>query len=401
MSEWEEYTLGELADVQTGPFGSQLHASDYVEVGIPSIMPKDIGQRLDISTDSIAHITKDDAERLQKYQVKPNDIVFSRRGDVEKCAYITADMDGWLCGTGCLKIDFFSKQIFPKFAAYYFSTAESKNWLTSHAVGTTMPNLNSKILGNFPILLPSLSEQKAITTVLSSLDDKIDLLQRQNATLEAMAQTLFRQWFVEEAEDDWENGTLDDVLTTKGGTTPSTKKPDFWDGDIHWTTPRDLSNNDSPYLLDTARKITQAGLDKISSGLLPTGTLLLSSRAPVGYLGFADIPLAINQGYIAILDNKGVSKLFLYLWLKENMDYVKSFANGSTFLEISKSAFRTLEISIPPITLREQFDGIVLPLFEKIRKNVYQIHVLEKLRNILLPKLMSGEATVQYHNRGK
>ena len=142
MSEWAEFILGKIADIQTGPFGSQLHASDYVEFGIPVIMPKNIGQRLDISLDSIAHITEKDAKRLQKYRVKPNDIVFSRRGDVEKCAFITDEMDGWLCGTGGLKVYFQSENVLPRFMAYYFSTSESKHWLTSHAVGTTMPNLN-------------------------------------------------------------------------------------------------------------------------------------------------------------------------------------------------------------------------------------------------------------------
>ena len=200
MSNWIERPLAEIADVQTGPFGSQLHASDYVESGVPSIMPKDIGQRLEVALDSIAYITEEDAQRLQKYRVKPDDIVFSRRGDVEKCAFITSEMNGWLCGTGCLKVSFFTDaEVVPMFMAYFFSTEESKHWLTSHAVGTTMPNLNSTVLGNFPVELPS-------------LDDKIDLLHRQNKTLEALAQTLFRHWFVDGVEDDWEYGELGDLV---------------------------------------------------------------------------------------------------------------------------------------------------------------------------------------------
>jgi type I restriction enzyme S subunit len=218
MSEWKECTLGEIADVQTGPFGSQLHASRYVEVGIPTIMPKDIGGRLDINTGAVSYITEEDAQRLDKHRVKPNDIVFSRRGDVEKCAFITAKMDGWLCGTGCLKVSFFANaEVLPKFMAYQFLTRESKYWLSSHAVGTTMPNLNSTILSNLPIGLPPLPEQRAIADVLSSLDDKIDLLHRQNKTLEAMAETLFRQWFVEEAGADWEERLITDLFEVRDG----------------------------------------------------------------------------------------------------------------------------------------------------------------------------------------
>ena len=211
-----------------------------------------------------------------------------------------------------------------------------------------------------------------------------------------MAETLFRQWFVEEAKEDWEEGVLGDILAVKGGSTPSTKNPDYWNGNIHWTTPRDLSNNTGIYLLDTLRKITEKGLEKISSGLLPKGTLLLSSRAPVGYLAFSNVPIAINQGYIAILDDKGFSKYWIYLWLKENMDYVKSHANGSTFQEISKTSFKALVVTLPPEDLRNKFNSIVIPIFDKIRKNTLQIRTLEKLRDTLLPKLMSGEVRVKY-----
>ena len=213
-----------------------------------------------------------------------------------------------------------------------------------------------------------------------------------------MAETLFRRWFVVEAGEDWEEGVLGDILSVKGGTTPSTKNPDFWNGDIHWTTPKDLSTNSPLFLMNTLRKISDKGLEKISSGLLPKGTLLLSSRAPVGYLAFAEIPLAINQGYIAIIDDKGFSSIFIYLWLKTNMDYVKSHANGSTFQEISKTSFKALEIVIPPIDLRLKFDGIVNDNFNKIRTNSYQIRTLQSLRDTLLPKLMSGEIRVQYDN---
>jgi len=244
--------------------------------------------------------------------------------------------------------------------------------------------------------LPPLPEQKAIAGVLSSLDDKIDLLCRQNETLEALAQTIFRQWFIEEAEDDWKVSTLSEILTVKGGSTPSTKISDYWNGAINWATPKDLSISESLFLLDTERKITEAGLAKISSGLLQKGTLLLSSRAPVGYLAISDIPLAINQGFIAIIDDKGFSNYFIYLWLKENMDYVISYANGSTFMEISKSAFKTLKVKIPPKSNRKKFDAFVSILFEKIRSNVYQIRKLENFRDLLLPKLMSGEVRVRY-----
>ena len=218
----------------------------------------------------------------------------------------------------------------------------------------------------------SVLEQTAIASVLSSLDDKIDLLHRQNATLEKIAETLFRQWFVEEEKEGWKEGILDDILTVKGGSTPITGEPAYWNGTIHWTSPRDITNLNGIYLFDTERKITKLGLSKISSGLLPKGTLLMSSRAPVGVLAFSEVPIAINQGYIAILDNKGYSKEFIYLWLKSNIDVVHSFSNGSTFMEISKSAFKTLQLLIPPKQILSDFQLLVMPLFKKIKLCKFQ-----------------------------
>ena len=263
------------------------------------------------------------------------------------------------------------------------------------AHGGVFDTITRDTFNEIEILLPSLPEQKSIASVLSSLDDKIDLLHRQNATLEKMAETLFRQWFVEEEKEEWEEGTLDDILTVKGGTTPSTKEPAYWNGSIHWTSPRDITNLNGIYLFDTERKITELGLSKISSGLLPKGTLLMSSRAPVGVLAFCEIPVAINQGYIAILDNKGYSKEFIYLWLKANIDVVHSFSNGSTFMEISKSTFKTLQLQIPPKQVLTDFQLIVKPLFQKIKSNQTQIQTLTALRDTLLPKLMSGEVTIK------
>jgi type I restriction enzyme S subunit len=263
------------------------------------------------------------------------------------------------------------------------------------AHGGVFDTITRDTFNEIEILLPSLPEQKSIASVLSSLDDKIDLLHRQNATLEKMAETLFRQWFVEEEKEEWEEGTLDDILTVKGGTTPSTKEPAYWNGSIHWTSPRDITNLNGIYLFDTERKITELGLSKISSGLLPKGTLLMSSRAPVGVLAFCEIPVAINQGYIAILDNKGYSKEIIYLWLKANIDVVHSFSNGSTFMEISKSTFKTLQLQIPPKQVLTDFQLIVKPLFQKIKSNQTQIQTLTALRDTLLPKLMSGEVTIK------
>ena len=197
----EYTTLGEACardggDIQTGPFGSQLHASDYVPSGIPSIMPQNIGDNR-VHTKGIARITKQDAERLSRYRVRPWDIVYSRRGDVEKRALIQPAEDGWLCGTGCLRVRFGVGQISPIYASYYLGDPRVREWIVRHAHGATMPNLNTEILSELPFVIPPPDEQKVIAKILGTLDDKIELSRRMNETLEDTARALFKSWFVD------------------------------------------------------------------------------------------------------------------------------------------------------------------------------------------------------------
>lgn len=179
-----------------------------------------------------------------------------------------------------------------------------------------------------------------------------------------------------------------------GGGTPSTAEPKYWEGGSHhWTTPEDFSSLQSPILLDTSRKITDAGIAKISSGLLPAGTLLLSSRAPVGYLAIAAMPVAINQGFIAIKCNERASNFFMLNWCQSNMAEIESRATGTTFAEISKQNFRPIPLILPSKELMATFTK-VSPLYARITANLQQSRTLAALRDTLLPRLLSGELRV-------
>jgi len=260
-----------------------------------------------------------------------------------------------------------------KYLYWYFSQLDISPYIT----GAVQPKLSKSNLESIQIKIPeNPDEQRAIAAVLSSLDDKIELLREQNKTLEAMAQQLFREWFTEfnfpdadgkpykksggrmidselgEIPEGWRVGRIGDVVEIRGGSTPSTQNTDFWDGEIAWTSPKDLSNSQEIFLLKTEKKITEKGLTQISSGLLPKGTLLLSSRAPIGYLALSALEVAINQGYIAFLPNQKFSNNFMYLWLKMNMQKIINASNGSTFLEISKSSFRGIDCVIPKSLFR-------------------------------------------------
>jgi type I restriction enzyme S subunit len=182
-----------------------------------------------------------------------------------------------------------------------------------------------------------------------------------------------------------------------GGTTPSTKESAYWDGGTHaWATPKDLSGLSVPILLETERRITDVGLSQVGSGLLPKGTILLSSRAPIGYLAVAEIPVAINQGFIAMLPKMGTSNLFLLIWASIAHEEIVSRANGSTFLEISKANFRPIPVVTPSDDIMQEFDQLARPLYERIVECARESHTLAALRDTLLPKLISGELRVMF-----
>ena len=279
------------------------------------------------------------------------------------------------------------------------------------------------MIENFRVPSIAINLQRSIGSTLGALEDKIELNNNTNETLEAMARALFKDWFVDFSPtrakieghpppnlasdiwplfpncvdveagmpQGWELSTIGEEVRVIGGTTPSTKEPEFWDGEFNWATPKDLSKLTSPVLLGTSRTITEAGLQKIGSGLLPVGAVLFSSRAPIGYLAIAEIPVAIGHGFIGMVCEGRVSNVFAWLWTLENMDAILAKANGSTFQEISKGNFRPLPLVLPSAALMAAFDAAVLPIYRRMVNNEKENLALAQTRDLLLPKLMSGE----------
>jgi type I restriction enzyme S subunit len=197
---WFESTLGELTEkdgglIQTGPFGSQLHQAEYQPEGIPVVMPKDIANGR-ISVESVARVSEETANRLERHKLNPRSIVLPRRGEVTKRAYIREEQEGWLCGTGCLKIELNGKHLVPEFLYYFMEQAQVVQWLEQHAVGTTMLNLSAGIVADLPIRYPPVEMQRAIALTLSGYDDLIENNRRRMGLLEESARLLYREWFV-------------------------------------------------------------------------------------------------------------------------------------------------------------------------------------------------------------
>ncbi len=317
----------------------------------------------------------------------------------------------------------------------YLTHPAVKGYIEGFNAGGSRRALTKAHIESFEIPLPPMEEQRAIANILGTLDDKIELNRRMNETLEAMARAIFQSWFVDfdpvrakasgesadsicqrlgltpellelfpdsfedselgEIPSGWVIESIGTLANVTGGSTPNTKEPKYWDGGVHyWATPKDLSRLSSPVLLETERKVSDEGLAQIGSGLLKPGTVLLSSRAPIGYRAINEVPVAVNQGFIAMAPNSGVSKYFLLYWAEWAHDEIVSRANGSTFLEISKANFRPIPVVRPTDDLFEKFDQYFGPLYKRIVSNEQETQLLVAQRNSLLPKLLSGEVPV-------
>jgi type I restriction enzyme S subunit len=317
------------------------------------------------------------------------------------------------------------------FLFYLIGSRTFTNYVLAVQTGTAVPHISGNQILDFRFQLPPIDEQRAIASVLGALDDKIEQNRRTAQALERLARAIFRAWFVDfepvkakaagatcfpsmpqpvfdalstrltdsaigPVPEGWEVKAIGDVVTVKGGATPSTKDAEFWEGGTHcWATPKDMSRLAHPVLLDTERRITDAGVERISSGMLPVGTVLMSSRAPVGYLAIAGVPTAINQGFIAMVCDGPLPPVYVFNWAVCSMDTIKAHASGTTFAEISKRTFRPLPIvePIPDVTAayREQAE----PLFELLTACVKESAKLAEMRDYLLPRLLSGAIRVE------
>lgn len=392
---WNTYRIEDIADkITIGPFGSRMKSDAYVESGVPVIRGTNLTGSKKFSGDWV-FISEQLAKQLENCCVSNGDLVFPHRGSIGEVGLVDNQFHQYMMSSSLMKLRCNPNIADSEFIYYFFKSHQGRYELLKNASQVGTPGIGQPLtsLKNIEIKLPSLGEQRKIAKILSDLDDKIHINNQINQTLESIAQALFKSWFVDfdpvrakiaakqegkdaelaamcaisgkseielqqMAEDDfaalrataalfpdglveselgevpkgWVVSTVGDQIQTVGGGTPSTKNVDFWDDGIHyWTTPKDLSNLTDKILLNTERKITDAGLKKISSGLLPKDTVLMSSRAPVGYLALSKIEVAINQGYIAILPNMKYSAEYLIQWCEANMAEIKGRASGTTF----------------------------------------------------------------------
>ena len=410
-SHWKTATLGEACtqgggNVQTGPFGSQLHASDYVPVGIPFVMPQNIGDNR-ILTDGVARITPSDVERLSRYILRKGDIVYSRRGDVERRALVRNEEDGWMCGSGCLRVRFGREIVDPLYASYYLGHPNVRSWIVRHAVGATMPNLNTSILSNLPFVIPPLDEQKAIAHILGTLDDKIELNQQTNQTLEAIARALFKSWFIDfdpvrakldgrqPAGMDAETAALfpaefeDSAL----GKIPKDWKVQIIGDVIEFAYGKPLKQPDRQHgIVPVYGSNGQIGWHNKS--LVKAPGIVIGRKGNPGTVVWTPIdfyPIDTTFYAIPISSTKSLHYLFHALCLQD----LPSLAADSAVPGLNRNLAYMNKLLIPSEECLEAFDSIVNGISAKVHITNQEAITLTSIRDALLPKLLSGEIRVQ------
>ena len=376
--------LKTIADIQTGPFGSQLHKEDYVETGTPIVTVEHLGNRV-FTEQNLPRVSDSDKARLIKYTLSTGDIVFSRVGSVDRCSYVDKSHDGWMFSGRCLRVRP-TELVDSLYLYYYFCLEETKQFVRNIAVGATMPSINTKLLGEVEIALPDLNNQKRIAAVLSSLDDKIENNQKLNDNLLDQAQTLYKQHFPYSVQDDlpdgWRIGTVGEII------------------EIHDSKRIPLSGADR---MKMEKKIypyygAASLMDYVDNYIFDGKYLLLGEDGTVvddaGYpiLQYVWGQFWVNNHAHILTGRLGFNVESLYMLFKQTP--VKSIVTGAVQPKISQANLRSVQVVIPPEHNLKEYNDLVEPLFSVLRANEEECKSLAALRDTLLPKLMSGEIDV-------
>ena len=387
MTEWREYRLSDIMDIISGGT-PKTSVPEYWSGNIPWLSVADFNNVNRYVYDTEKHISELGLKNSSTKILKKGQLIISARGTVGALAQLKRDM---AFNQSCYGLN--ANSLTTNDFLFYllkYCIAELKQ----QSSGGVFDTIIRETFDNISVFLPPLPEQKAIAEVLSSLDDKIDLLTRQNKTLEDLAQAYFRKWFIEDANDEWEEKSLYEVVDILSGGTPSTKVAEYWGGNIPWFTPKDASNL---ICMDTEKHITQEGLENCNSRLYSAGTVFISARGTVGKLAICGVPMAINQSCYALVGKGKMSNFIVYLILSYVLDELLLNATGAVFDAITTDTFKVIKLPLPP--LNDEFyyrvKDILSTYYEKIVLNTRQIILLQKLRDILLPKLINGEIRIR------
>ena len=428
-AQWPKVRLGTICSRVTSGGTPSTKRPEYYGGTIPWLRTQEVDFKPIYSTELF--ITEDGLNNSSAKWIPENTVIVAMYGATAGRSAITKI--ALTTNQACCNLIIDEAQADYRFV--YYSLRFRYEELEGLAKGSAQTNLNAGIIKEFEIPLPPLPVQRRIADILSAYDDLIENNRRRIAILEETARLTYRKWFGGMMKSDGgmrretidEQGlgvrhetideshvsrlgskvprvsgltshahprtaTLGEICQIFGGGTPKTSIPEFWDGDIPWVVPTDITRNTCLALLDTERKITALGLQKSSAKMLPANAILMTSRASVGYFGMADFPVCTNQGFISIVPNNDSWRWYLLFNLMSRVEEIRSNAKGSTFPEISRARFRSMDVAIPDDNALIEFNGAVEPLMHQVRILTKQSAALAAARDMLLPRLMKGDA---------
>jgi type I restriction enzyme S subunit len=422
MDDWLDVTVGEIAALSRnalvgGPFGSNLVSSDYADSGVPVIRGQNMGGRW--VSGEFAFVSDEKALELSANLARPCDIVFTQRGTLGQVSLVPdKHFSKYVISQSQMKLTVNQKLADPLFVYYVFTTVEQQEYILQNAIQTGVPHTNLGILRTTPLRLPSLKEQQAIATILGALDDKIELNRRTNETLEAMARAIFKDWFVDFGPtrakmegrapylapeicalfpnrlDDhgkpegWDLKPLSELCTLGRGASPRPIN-DYMNGEVPWIKIADATAARGPFLFETKEKVKIAGAE-MSVAVTP-GDLILSNSATCGVPVFVELHGCIHDGWLYFKNLKAISKLYLFHILIELATHLIQIADGSVQKNLNTNLVGRQNVVVPSKAIIDAFDAQAGVCFAKMRQNGFETRALAATRDLLLPKLMSGE----------
>lgn len=395
---YETYRIADLIDeIAMGPFGSNIKVSCFVDSGVPVLNGSNL-EGFSLSEKTFRYVTRKKADSLNKANAHRGDIVITHRGTLGQIVFIPQDSkyDRYVISQSQFRVRCNDK-VLPEYLVYYFHTPIGQHKLLSNASQVGVPALArpSSTFQQIEVALPELSIQKCVVEIISTIQKKIANNQELNDNLEQQAQSYFQELFVDNADPEWAIGTISDLGTVVGGSTPSKAKPEYYtESGIAWITPKDLSINKSKFVSHGENDITELGLKNSSAAIMPEGTVLFSSRAPIGYIAIAAGEVTTNQGFKSVVPKPEIGTPFVYFFLKNTLPVIEGMASGSTFKEVSGSTMKNVPAVIPDAETLAKFSDFCAPIFAQQRILEEQNQSLATLRDNLLPKLMSGEIDV-------
>lgn len=391
MTEWIECKISDIGTVVGGATPSTKKSENYQDGIIPWITPKDLATfRGRYIKQGERKITETGLKSCSTQLLPKNTVLFSSRAPIGYIAIAANEV----CTNQGFKSVIPNENIDPLFLFYLLKY--NKDIIEGMGSGTTFKEVSGTTMKNIVVNVPKDKVmQEKIASIIGSIDDKIEENEKINNNLEQQMRALFRSLFVDNAKSTWKEGVLSDLGTIVAGGTPSKSKPEYYaEQGIAWITPKDLSLNKSKFISHGENDISEFGFSKSSVTKMPAGTVLFSSRAPIGYIAIAANELTTNQGFKSIVPNENTGTAFLYFLLKWLLPIIERMASGSTFKEISGAGMKSVPVVIPDNKIIKQFNDFCNPFFQQQKILESENIRLSNARDVLLPKLMTGEIDV-------